>query len=466
MNLELRPYQEDAYNFLMGSKDNTCVQMPTGSGKSIVMSKYIQDCEAKTLVVVPSRELVKNISGYLPEVSTQAMSGIQPDLSKQVLVSTYKSASKYLSKFKPEMVLSDECHLSVAKTWKGVLDSSNCVSHGFTATPNRLDGQGLITNFRKLYTSPSIRWFISNKYLADYQLITVPAPEFSSKNFGDSLHEQEQIFGSNPEIKKTVEIFLQYCVGEKSLFFVSSRLHGLFLEENLKHLGISASFVDHKTPDRIRNRALNDFEHGNLNVLINVELFTTGVNLLKVQNVFLCRFTYSTSLYLQMVGRLVRPANVVKKLFDLAGNTWVHGSLYTPFEWDLRGQPFRPSSNKDSVFVRCKNCGEVLTHKKNILQYTLLCCTNCQHENPVEPTYAENKKNKKYYVGNQFSLELSSEIDPKIMSILTSVMLNTRLKNESKISKILDIKVPDKAKEIALKYIGIHPKTIDFYLRE
>ncbi|QLF85127.1 putative DNA repair helicase [Nostoc phage YongM] len=467
--MKLREYQQEQLKKLITSTENTCIQSPTGTGKSVVIksfTEHLHDSGAKVAIIAPNRELVDNIFNYFPAIATRAYTGVKPDLSKNVFVSTYKTYAKHFKAFDHDLMIVDEGYHLPSPTIKRIMDQSKGLTHCLTATPNRLDGAGLFPQMRDLHLSPQISWFINEGFLSDYQLITSECPLFKSSDGSDDLGSQSKLFGSTPECFKTVQMYHEQCYRERAIIFVSGQEHGQKLVNMFNDSGVYAEFVTSKTDRDHRDLSLAMFRTGHLKVLININLFTEGVNVPECENVFLCRFTYSTALYLQMVGRLLRVApGVNKKLFDLASNVWYHGTPKSTFEWSIHGQPWREADNRSSVNFKCENCDADLVNKKFVTVSTHVCCTECHHVNWLEPKVTDDAK-KRFLNESVFTVADLSLIDIETASQFVKVLKNKRLYNEKKIPKLLSMEVPTIVKKRALMMLDVPKNTIKFYLED
>ncbi|AND75618.1 helicase [Nostoc phage A1] len=465
--IELREYQYEQLNKLNSATVNTCIQSPTGTGKSVVIKSFterVNDSGGKVAIIAPNRELVQNIAGYFPAIATTAYTGVKPDLSKSIFVSTYKSYAKYFKAFDHDLMLVDEGYHLPSPTIKRIMEQSKGLTHCLTATPNRLDGAGLFPQMRDLHLSPQISWFINEGFLSDYQLITSECPLFKSSDGSDDLGSQSKLFGSTPECFKTVQMYHEQCYEERAIIFVSGQDHGQKLVNMFNDSGVYAEFVTSKTDKDHRDRCLELFKTGHLKVLININLFTEGVNIPQCENVFLCRFTYSTALYLQMVGRLLRVApGVSKKLFDLASNVWYHGTPKSTFEWSIHGQPWREADNRSSVNFKCEKCDTDLINKKFVKHAATVCCIECGHENYLEPPQEKDAK-QRFLRESVFTIADLDTIDIETASQFVKVLKNQRLYNEKKIPKLLSMEVPTIVKKRALMMLDVPKNTIEFYL--
>lgn len=465
--MTLRPYQIEALsNRLKNSHKNYCIQAPTGTGKSKIIEaelNYNLNLNKKTLVLVPKQELTTNIERYNPDTITKAFSGYVPNLEKPILCCTYQSAMKYLDKFQPDHIISDECHhIKKGGLWARVLKKANVPHTGYTATPNRLDGQGLYHWFRDLHTSPQIKWFIENQYLSPFKLFTSKAPSFNEST--DALDVQESIF--IPEVKHTVERWCDVAYGTKTIVFATTIKHCELLCKAFQAIGVSAATLSHETPLRERNRVFSAFKRGDITVLVNVALFTEGVDVPDCETVVLSRFTYSTALFLQMVGRVFRYLlGKVSLVLDLANNSYYHGAPDTPFFWSLEGEDNTGiKGNHSTLYHYCDKCDMPLAHKKYIKDVSNICCLNCHHVNVNIQPLSEKKGNARLH--RTFNVDELHHLEDTQITAITRVLNKSKGTFQDKMNQILLLDIPNEIKKKALSSKGISVKDIDFFFDE
>lgn len=463
-----RDYQHDQLNFLRAYNGcNICIQSPTGTGKSNLIAHRVNqhlNNQERVLILAPKQELCDNILQNMSDVATVAYSGVDPLLSRKVLITTPQSAAKHLKRFKPTRIIADECHHVIANNQSALISGLNLPLEGFTATPNRLDGKGLYTHFKRLSVAPSIKWFIDQNYLSKFELITSKAPLFETSK-GDALGEQQNIF--IPHIKDSVAHWMQVARSLKTLVFCATIKHADLMLQEFLNSGIKAAVI-HSGNAKHREPILRAFETGRIQVLVNVEFATEGVNIPDIQCVMLCRFTYSTALYLQMVGRLLRFISEwqIKLILDLANNSYYHGAVDTPFNWSLEGQSFKAKSNQDSIQNRCIKCGTILCHKKSVIEDALVSCLQCREINHVVVIRSTQKDVKGAAIHQVFSVEDLHRITDTSVTELTRILLGSnkkRFSKEAKISAICDLDIEFDLKKKALKYVGLTDREFDLY---
>ena len=466
--MQLREYQIQQLEFLK-KHNKAVVQSPTGTGKSVVMSEYIkwyqsQKPDSRIALITPNQTLNANMYRYLGNQATLAHSGYVPDLSKKILVTTFHSAKKYLPDFKPDLIIGDELHRVGGETYKDCFKySENYV--GFTATPNRADGKPLYPLFQNLHLSPQISWFIEEGYLSDYELISIDCPLFEADS--DRYDLQEQIFGSAPEIQKTVDTYIDKGQG-KTLIFSSTITHGINLKKKFLENGIKTRFVcSKKSYSDDLGDSLKDFRKGNIDVLINCQMFIEGVDIPQIETLMMCMFTYSTPRYLQIVGRLLRVLpGVKKKLIDLCGNVFYHGSPKTAYyEYNLFGfDSDKKYTNKNSIFHTCFNCETELFKRRYIKEFTSVCCLNCGVEQSIEPP----RPPVTYVKLNETSFTLSDYPSETLEALANGVRIsNIHWKKNSldeKCKMICCLSLPDDLKIKLMLKSGADENMMEYYL--
>jgi superfamily II DNA or RNA helicase len=463
--VELRNYQKEVFSNLLKNYDkNNCIQMPTGTGKSRIIEcelNYNLALKQRVMVLVPKQQLTHNISRLNSYAITEAYSGHAPDLEKPVLCTTFQSALKYVELFKPDRIINDETHrVKKGGQWDRAMRRAGVPITGYTATPNRLDGQSLHFWYKNLISSHQTKWFIDNQYLAPFKLYTSKAPLFNEPT--DSLDLQEKIF--IPEIGETIGHWYDVAYGKKTIVFATTIRHAELMGQAFNAIGVTTSVLSHNTHPYHRQTIFNAFKRGSITVLINVELFTEGIDVPDCECVVLTRFTYSTALYLQMVGRVLRYfQDKVAIVLDIANNCFYHGAPDTPFFWSLEGQEnIGLKSNQLSLYHRCEHCNSILTHKKHVLFYSDLCCLECKKVNvDVEPFQPKSNKailHKTFNVG-----ELHELNDTQITEVTRLLRKKKGRPFQETMNAIMALDVPNQIKRKTLLANGFKINDIDFY---
>ena len=270
-------------------------------------------------------------------------------VSKDSIGRNIERLDQWLKGEKELYLIVDEAHHSTAKTYRKVIDYvrakvPNLKLIGLTATPFRTaeEEQGLlakiytdgISDGRVVHGDVGITYQIGLKELINRQILAKPIFEsfYTDEEYGDTLgvdawesiqhldvlpdEVAQQMADSAARNKLIVETYKakQDEYGQTILFAVNV-VHAIQLTSLFKKAGIKADFVVSSVKDAItgvtisredNERKLEDYRNGKLQVLINVNILTEGVDLPKTKTVFLARPTVSSILMTQMVGRALR----------------------------------------------------------------------------------------------------------------------------------------------------------------
>lgn len=352
MNEKLRPYQHEGITNIFNSwregKRSVLFQMPTGTGKTVLFSEIVRmgfEKERKILIVVHRIELVDQITQKLKSKGVQVgliVAGKNSDYSKIVQVASIQTLSR---REHPEanLIIIDECHHTKAETYKNLWDIyPDAKFLGVTATPIRLSGEGFDDLFDELIISMPVQKFIEQGYLVPITHFVCSNPNLSQvkQRQGDYMTKMlSDVMMDNSVMSDLVESYKDKCLGKSAIIFAVDVEHSKQIVERFKNAGISCAHVDAKTAKQEREQILSDFRNGIIKVVSNVEIITEGFDFPECEVVQLARPTKSLSLYLQMVGRVMRPAKGKKEgiVLDNAGLWLEHGLSIIDRDWSLEG---------------------------------------------------------------------------------------------------------------------------------
>lgn len=320
--------------------DSVMLQMPTGTGKTRLFVSIINDillCRMhngiipSVLLLVHRKELIIQIAETLTAYGLDygiIQSGTAEKAACHIQVASVQSLVRRLDRWEKvrfDFIIIDEAHHAPAKTYLWILDTFPGVKLlGVTATPYRKDGWGFAHIFDKLIVSPEPIEFIRSGFLSNYDYYSVPSqsPVIQGIN---SVPIENGDFAEDPLIHlldcgsiraQVVDSYIKYGYGKKAIVFTINKEHNHHLCEEYKRKGINAATIDSDTPPCERKRIINAFRVGNIQVLLNVNLFTEGFDCPDVEVIQLARPTLSIAMYLQQVGRGLRTSpNKTKSLF-------------------------------------------------------------------------------------------------------------------------------------------------------
>ncbi|MCP9357956.1 DEAD/DEAH box helicase [Liquorilactobacillus satsumensis] len=322
--MELRPYQQEAREAIQdewqkGNK-RTLLVLPTGTGKTIVFSKVIEDrvrLGERVLVLAHRGELLEQASDKLVKATglktaTEKAEETSIGSFYRVVVGSIQTLQrdKRLKQFSADYfnsIVVDEAHHCISDGYQKVLQHfENANVLGVTATPDRSDMRNLGSYFQSLayeYTLPAA---IKEGYLTPIKALTIPlhldlsgvkqqAGDFSTKDLGTAL---------DPYLEQIADEMVKNCMDRKTVVFLPLVKTSKKFCDILNSKGLKAAEVNGESDDR--KQILKDFDEGKYNVLCNSMLLTEGWDCPSVDCIVVLRPTKSRALYSQMVGRGTR----------------------------------------------------------------------------------------------------------------------------------------------------------------
>ncbi|MDR1459852.1 MAG: DEAD/DEAH box helicase, partial [Bacteroidales bacterium] len=342
----LRPYQRDgikkifeAWSPEKSNLKNVLFQMPTGTGKTTVFSEIVRKATLKSkkvLIVVHRIELVEQIVDRLAQFNVDAgiISGkLIPNPECDVQVATIQTLSRRT--YPPaDIVIIDECHHSKASTYKTLWDVYPQARFlGVTATPARINGDGFEDLFEVLIPLGKLSFFFENGYLVRIKHLVGSIPDLSKVKQRMKDYDIEMLRNvmlDNSIMANLIESYHKFANGKKTIVFAVDVKHSKEIVHRYQDAGIPAAHVDANTPKKERVDILNKFKAGEILVLSNVDIVSEGFDVPDCEAVQLARPTKSLVLYLQQVGRCMRPAQGKEYglVLDNAGLWLEHGLSY------------------------------------------------------------------------------------------------------------------------------------------
>ena len=247
----------------------------------------------------------------------------------------------------PGMIVIDEAHHALAKTYKGMWDRFPKAKFlGLTATPCRLNGKGFTDLFDVLVQSWSVPEFISKGRLATYDFVSIKSDGVTQRLI-DSLQkrgadgdyqnkEMDRVLNKKPSIERLYKSFEKYGKDRKGIVYAINISHAQKITELYQEYGVKAVAIDSKTPAQERQKNIEAFKRGDIQVLVNVDIFSEGFDCPDIEFVQLARPTLSLAKYLQMVGRGLRVARGKKScvMIDNVGLYRVFGLPSQVWNWN------------------------------------------------------------------------------------------------------------------------------------
>ena len=247
----------------------------------------------------------------------------------------------------PGMIVIDEAHHALAKTYKEMWERfPNAKFLGLTATPCRLNGKGFTDLFDVLVQSWSVPEFISKGRLATYDFVSIKSDGMTQRLI-DSLQkrgadgdyqnkEMDMLLNKKPSIERLYQSLEEFGKDRKGIVYAINISHAQKITKLYQEHGVKAIAIDSKTPATERQQDIEAFKKGDIQVLVNVDIFSEGFDCPDVEFVQLARPTLSLAKYLQMVGRGLRVAKGKKNcvIIDNVGLYRVFGLPSQVWNWN------------------------------------------------------------------------------------------------------------------------------------
>ncbi len=343
----LRDYQIDICSRVSEAFEHhrsVMVQMPTGTGKTVVLAELVKrlkmkDEGLKILIVAHRRELIEQIKATIKRMKMD---------SRNITVESIQTISRRIDAldFIPSLVVIDEAHHALAKTYKMMWETWPDVKFlGLTATPCRLNGKGFTDLFDVLVQSWDIPAFIKEKWLSTYDFVSIKTDSRTQQLIsslkkrgadGDyQVKEMDAVLNKRPSIERLYNCVMEYAHNRKGFVYAINIDHARSIAEYYQEQGVNAVAIDSHTPVKERERIISSFRSGGLQVLINVDVFSEGFDCPDVEFIQLARPTLSLAKYLQMVGRGLRPSKGKKNcmIIDNVGLYRVFGLPSQIWDW-------------------------------------------------------------------------------------------------------------------------------------
>lgn len=347
------------------------LQSPTGSGKTLLTAAMLKSCAERgqrAWFVVHRRELVKQSIRAFGEVGLPygvISAGWWEEKKQPIQIASIQSLiRRHHNHAKPNLIVWDECHHLGAASWERLHANYPTAFHiGLTATPCRLDGKGLKSFFTKMLTGPTVAKLIEDGFLSKYRLFAPAGVSTQGVHtrMGDFAKEELATLVDRPTITgDAIAHYQRLAPGKRTVVFAVSIEHSKHVVAQFQAAGISAEHVDGETPMEVRDAAIKKFQDGEIKILSNVDLFGEGFDVQSIEVIILLRPTQSLGLYLQAIGRGLRPAAGKSEviILDHAGNCRRHGLPDDERTWTLEGvSGIDRGHNGDGPSVKiCEKC--------------------------------------------------------------------------------------------------------------
>jgi DNA repair protein RadD len=372
MVINLRSYQIKAIeglreSFRLGAKAPLLVG-PCGMGKTIIFTAIANSAAARgrrVLILVHRRELLRQASDKLRWAGLDhglIAAGIKPSPAP-VQVASVQTIARRLSgiDWQPDLIIIDEAHHATAGQWDRTLQHwPSAYRLGVTATPCRLDGRGLRSAFDHLVLGPSVAELIDAGFLSHSRIYAPPVVADLSgirTRAGDYANDQAAAAMDRPTVTgDAIAHYQRLAAGQQAIAFCCNVAHAESVCAAFQAAGVRAVLLLGTTIDR--DQVVADFGAGLVQILITVDVVSEGFDVPAASVAILLRPTKSLGLYLQQVGRVLRPAlgKQAALILDHVGNVTRHGFPDDHRDWTL-DEGIRRTAGTAAPSVRtCPEC--------------------------------------------------------------------------------------------------------------
>ncbi|WP_281681168.1 DEAD/DEAH box helicase [Lactobacillus gallinarum] len=243
-------------------------------------------------------------------VKTFKEQGVKMNLTTMGMVQTLTRRVDKLPT--PSVILVDEAHRALAKSYQRILNKfPKAIVLLFTATPHRTGKMQLDQIADDIIVGQSIHELTDKGFLAPFRYFQ-PPNDFNSKllkrgSTGDFTNESMEQAMSTKIFGHIVKQYKRIAKGMQAVVYTYSIDSAIKIAAEFNSEGISAVEVDGTTPKEKRTVAVRKFREQEIKILVNVNLFTEGVDLPNVDCVIMARPTASLALYLQFSMRCLNP---------------------------------------------------------------------------------------------------------------------------------------------------------------
>ena len=354
--ISLRDYQEAAISMVRAEmrrgRRRVVLVLPTGAGKTRLGASVVASAVAKgtrVLWLAHRTELVDQacatLHGFGLAVGCVSASSAWPhrDGAPVQVASIQTLLAREAHRPPAGLLVWDEAHHAseAAEAWSGLLDAYQGVPLlGLTATPERGDGAGLAPLFDGLVVGATVRQLTTQGHLVPCEVVR-PARMLEPGHIAQAPLVAYQAHGA----------------ARQGLVFARSVEEARTMAADFNAAGVRAECVTATTPADDRDAALELFRRGVVRVLTNVYVLTEGTDLPSAAVCILARGAGSAGIYLQMVGRVLRPAPGKRSalLLDLRGVSHVHGMPEDERAYALSGRGISLAGSR-----HCQVCGAIV----------------------------------------------------------------------------------------------------------
>ncbi|MCD5515759.1 DEAD/DEAH box helicase [Lactobacillus delbrueckii subsp. lactis] len=366
MAYKLRGYQQELITkirqSLASGHHHIIVQSPPRTGKTVVMAEIARrttDKGNRACFIIHRKEVLEQAKATFQE------QGVDPNLLEAGMV---QSLTRHVDTMRPpEVILIDEAHHALAKSYTRILEAfPQAYVLLFTATPVRTGRNQLDQIADDIIVGKSIKELTEQGFLAPFKYYAAKDKDVDDQKLrrsstGDYVTASIEEAVSHKIYSHTVDEYLDKADGKQAVVYTYSVEAANHLADEFNARGITAEAIDATTPAQVRDTAVRKFRNQQLKVLVNVNLFTEGIDLPNVDCVIMVRPTMSLALYMQFSMRCLNPRpGKTAVIIDQVGNWERFGLPNTDRDWKAlaksKASPAKSLKREGVQVIQCPDC--------------------------------------------------------------------------------------------------------------
>lgn len=374
----LYEYQSEFVNNLRHAfkkNDRVIGQLPTGGGKGFILASIAMDAIKKGFVPCISchrveifDQLYQNLRkfGVMPSFIS---AGVYPMAGAPCYLSMVETFCRRMNKGLTEHLginffILDEVHFG---SYYKLVDQLKCKVLGFTATPKSTGSPELNEYFDDIVCGPKIAELIKLGRLAKLKATYSIEYDFSKVKMKGKEYDDRSLFA---EFKKpklwhgAVESYMAHASGRKALCYCVNVEHSNATTLQFRERGIRAAHVDGTTDEKTRRKIFDMYREGELEIISNVGIATTGTDLPDTRCIIQNFATTSLVKHVQTLGRGARSSEDKEDfvVIDMGRNYIRHGEFGEDIDWKhIFNNPSEAVKKREKREKReCSECGAVI----------------------------------------------------------------------------------------------------------
>lgn len=361
------------------------LQLATGGGKTPIVTSIVhnamglaakRDAVFRVWFIVPRNELLDQASAHFAKWGIKhalIAAGTEESRAFQVHVVSKDTLLRRLERIKnwPDLLIFDEAHIAFDAQLKIIAHCPPTTKIlGVSATPERLDGRGLWSGSGGPYDSivygPSIPWLTEHEFLSPLKYYAPPMEglaDISRRGLFLDPDELKEFMKRKKVYGKVVDHYRMLAPGKPALIFCNSVEEAYEVAEEFTHAGFKFFCIEGTMTDSRRRSLIAGLRSGEIDGLTNCEIATYGLDVPRVEYGASLRWTLSRALYMQMVGRILRPyeGKEFATFVDHANLVQEHQDPSSPgvplfyldnLEWNFAGTERRKRAKGDAPQMR------------------------------------------------------------------------------------------------------------------